>query len=137
MMEQYSVFLIGPGTRGDDEQAVFTLHEAGTKCRLTCSFRDKVIEAEEDDYFEALFQIRKRLELEGLLPFCYGASGKVFPEGTVIEMSRGVIACKVEMGHPPNETDLVNIFADGHDVVPTYPRMQQECWDAWLASLRS
>jgi len=41
------------------------------------------------------------------------------------------------MGQPPKETDLVNIFADGHDVVPAFPRLQQECWDAWLASLPS
>ena len=136
-MEQYTVFLIGAGTVGDDEQAVFTLHDAGTKCRLTCSYRDKVVEAEEDDYFEALFQIRLRLELDGLLPFCYGASGRIYPEGTVIEMSRGLIACKIKMGQPPKETDLVNIFADGHDVVPAFPRLQQECWDAWLASLPS
>ncbi|WP_224637264.1 hypothetical protein [Mesorhizobium sp. CA12] len=136
-MEQHTVFLIGAGTQGDDEQAVFTLHDARTKCRLICSYQDKVIEAEEDDYFEALFQIRLRLELDGLLPFCYGASGRVYPEGTVIEMSRGLIACKAKMGQPPKGTDLVNIFADGLDVVPVFPRMQQECWDAWLASLPS
>src|SRR5439155_20543331 len=28
-----------------DEQAVFTLHDVGTKCRLTCSYRNKVIGA--------------------------------------------------------------------------------------------
>ncbi|MBN9551946.1 MAG: hypothetical protein J0H31_24580 [Alphaproteobacteria bacterium] len=137
MTDQYTVFLIGGGTRGDDEQALFTLHHAGAKCRLTCSYRDTVIEAEEDDYFEALFQIRLRLELDGLLPFCYGASARVYPEGTVVEMSRGLIACKVKMGQTPKETDLVNIFAEGHDVVPAFPRMQQECRDAWLASLPS
>jgi len=54
-----------------------------------------------------------------------------------MEMSRGLIACKVKMGQPPQKTDLVNIFADGHDVVPTFARMRQECWDAWLASLPS
>ncbi|WP_292509187.1 hypothetical protein [Mesorhizobium sp.] len=97
MDDQYTVFLIGGGT-GGDEQAVFTLRSSEN---LTCSYRDKVIEAEEEDYFEALFQIRQQLELDGLLPFCYGASGNVYPEGTVIEMSRGLIACKVKMGSSP------------------------------------
>ncbi|MDX8520814.1 hypothetical protein RFN30_21520 [Mesorhizobium sp. VK23D] len=60
---------------------MFTLQDVGTRCRLTCSYRNKVIEAEEDDYFEALCQIRKQLEVEGILPFCYGASYNIFPEG--------------------------------------------------------
>ncbi|RWM20427.1 MAG: hypothetical protein EOR73_15105 [Mesorhizobium sp.] len=136
MDDQYTVFLIGGGT-GGDQQAVFTLRSSETGCHLTCSYRDKVIEAEEEDYFEALFQIRQQLEVEGLLPFCYGASGNVYPEGTVIEMSRGLIACKVKMGQLPQKADLVNIFADGHDVMPVFVHLQQEFWDEWLASLPS
>ncbi|RWD63694.1 MAG: hypothetical protein E5V85_27090 [Mesorhizobium sp.] len=136
MNKLYKVFLIG-GDTGEDEQATFELCDAGARCRLTCKYRDTVIEAEEDDYFEALCQIRKQLEVEGILPFCYGASAYVFPEGTVIKMSRGLIACKVKMGQLPQEADLVNIFADGHDVVPAFVGLQQKCWDAWLASLPS
>lgn len=134
MSEQYTVFLIGGGT-GGDEQAVFTLHDVGTRCRLTCSYRNKIIEAEEDDYFEALCQIRKQLEVEGILPFCYGASCNVFPEGTVTEMSRGLVVCKVKTGEHPKKSDLVNIFDEGYDVVPVFVHMQQKFWDSWLASL--
>ncbi|MDX8509305.1 hypothetical protein RFM40_28690 [Mesorhizobium sp. VK22E] len=136
MNEQYTVFLIGGGT-GGDEQAVFTLYDVGTRCRLTCSYRNKVIEAEEDDYFEALCQIRKQLEVEGILPFCYGASCNVFPEGTVTDMSRGLVVCKVKAGERPKESELVNIFGEGYDVVPVFVKMQQQFWDSWLASLPS
>lgn len=134
MGQQYTVFLIGGGT-GGNEQAVFTLLDVGPKCRLTCSYRNKVIEAEEDDYFEALCQIRKQLEVEGILPFCYGASYNVFPEGTVTNMSRGLVVCKVKSGERPKENDLVNIFDDGYDVAPVFVLMQQQFWDSWLASL--
>lgn len=137
MSEQYTVFLIGAGTVSDNEQATFTLHDTGTRCRLTCSYRDKTIEAEEEDYFEALFLIRQQLEVDGLLPFCYGASGNIYPEGTVIGMSRGLIVCKVKTGQLPQENDLVNIFDDGYDVIPTFVHMQKQFWDAWLASLPS
>ncbi|WP_245436369.1 hypothetical protein [Mesorhizobium tamadayense] len=65
MNEQYTVFLIGGGT-GGDEQATFELRDIGARCRLTCKYRGKVIEAEEDDYFEALCQIRRQLEVEGI-----------------------------------------------------------------------
>ena len=134
MDEQYTVFLIGGGT-GGDEQAVFTPRNVGSRCRLTCSYRNKVIAAEEDDYFEALCQIRKQLEVEGILPFCYGASANVFPEGTVTEMSRGLVVCKVKTGERPKESDLVNIFDEGFDVMPVFVSMQQQFWDSWLASL--
>ncbi|WP_193771567.1 hypothetical protein [Mesorhizobium sp. M2E.F.Ca.ET.219.01.1.1] len=77
MDEQYTVFLIGGGT-GGDEQAVFTPQNVGTRCRLTCSYRNKVIAAEEDDYFEALCQIRKQLEVEGILPFFVMARARMF-----------------------------------------------------------
>ncbi|TRC93715.1 hypothetical protein FJV76_03170 [Mesorhizobium sp. WSM4303] len=137
MSEQYTVFLIGAGTVSDDEQAIFTLHDTGTRCRLTCSYRDNTIEAEEDDYFEALFQLRQQLEVDGLLPSCYGASYNVFPEATLIEKSRGLVVCKIKEGHLPQESDLVNIFDDGHDIIPVFVHMQQRFWDRWLASLPS
>ncbi|MDF3212316.1 MULTISPECIES: hypothetical protein [Mesorhizobium] len=43
MDHQRTVFLIGAGSVGDDEQAVFTLHVNGAACNLKCSYRDKVI----------------------------------------------------------------------------------------------
>ncbi|MBZ9799382.1 hypothetical protein [Mesorhizobium sp. ES1-4] len=137
MVEQCTVFLIGGGSIGDDEQAVFTLHVDGTVCSLTCRYRDKVIKADEEDFFEALFQIRQELEVDGLLPFCYGASANVYPESTVMERSRGLIACKVKIGQLPQSTDLVDIFDDGPDVVPVFVHLQQEFWEEWLASLPS
>lgn len=135
MDHQRTVFLIGAGSIGDEEQAVFTLHVDGAVCSLTCRYRDKVIKADEEDFFEALFQIRQGLEADGLLPFCYGASAFVYPENTVMERSRGLIACKVKMGQFPQETDLVDIFDEGVDVIPVFVHMQQQFWDRWLASL--
>lgn len=137
MDHKRTVFLIGASSAGDDEQAVFTLRVNGTLCTLECRYRDKVIEAEEEDFFEALFQIRQALEVDGLLPFCYGASANVYPENTVMEKSRGLMACKVQMGQFPKQTDLVDIFDEGADVVPVFVHMQQEFWEEWLASLPS
>ncbi|WP_136616307.1 MULTISPECIES: hypothetical protein [Mesorhizobium] len=136
MDHQRTVFLVGGGT-GEEEVAMFTLHVDGAVCSLTCGYRDRVIKAEEEDFFEALFQIRLRLEVDGLLPFCYGASANVYPENTVMEKSRGLIACKVKMGQLPQKTDLVDIFDDGVDVIPVFVRTQQEFWEEWLASLPS
>jgi hypothetical protein len=130
------VFLIGGGT-GGNEQAEFILHANDTICSLTCSYRGKVIKAEEEDFFEALFQIRQDLEVDGLLPFCYGASAYVYPENTVITESRGLMALKVRMGERPQRGDLVDIFDEGPDVTPVFVDMQQKFWEAWLASLTS
>jgi hypothetical protein len=54
-----------------------------------------------------------------------------------MEKSRGLIACKVKTGQFPQETDLVDIFDDGVDVVPVFVHMQQQFWEEWLASLPS
>ncbi|RVB76973.1 hypothetical protein EN906_02670, partial [Mesorhizobium sp. M7A.F.Ca.CA.004.06.1.1] len=61
----------------------------------------------------------------------------VYPENTVMEKSRGLIACKVKTGRFPQESDLVDIFDDGVDVVPVFVHMQQEFWEEWLTSLPS
>lgn len=42
-----------------------------------------------------------------------------------------------EGGAISQETDLVDIFDDGVDVVPVFVHMQQEFWEEWLASLPS
>ncbi len=136
MDHQRTVFLVGGGT-GGDEEAVFTLHVDGAVCSLACAYRDKVIKADEEDFFEALFQIRQELEIDGLLPFCYGANANVYPENTVMEKSRGLMACKVKMGQLPQGTDLVDIFDDGPDVIPVFVAIQQQFWEEWLASLPS
>ena len=120
----------------DDEEAVFTLHKDDNTCRLSCSYRGRMIEATATDFFEALCKIRIRLWEERLIPFCYGASLNVYPSGMGRDMGRGLKAYKMIMGKHATVADLVDIFAEGPDVVPSTVETQKEFWEDWLATPR-
>jgi hypothetical protein len=131
--EQHEILLIGAG---DDERAVLTEHDLDDVCKLTCTYRGKSIEAEATDFFEALCLIRRQLEPEGLMPFCYGASLNVFPSGMARDMGRGLKAYRMTKGAHARMTDLVEIFEAGPDVVPASVDAQEAFWREWLAAPR-
>jgi hypothetical protein len=62
-MSDHKVHLIGSD---DDETATITVAPAGGLCQITFRYRDKMLEAEAADYFEALCEIRTQLESERL-----------------------------------------------------------------------
>jgi hypothetical protein len=131
-MVEYSVFVIG----GEDDETISLVpSEIGAVCRLVCTVRGEKHMADERDFFEALCTLRRRvLEPKGLIPFCYGASLKVWPSGMARDMGRGLKAYKIEVGAQASE--LVGIFESGHDVIPAQVAVQAEYAREWIASLR-
>jgi hypothetical protein len=75
------------------------------------------------------------LEPRGLIPFCYGASLKVWPSAMARDMGRGLKAYKIEAGTPAS--DLVGIFDEGPDVIPSSVLNQENFAREWFSSLRS
>jgi hypothetical protein len=132
MDEQHAVFLIGGA---DDEQAVFTLSEKGDLCRLKCEYRNKAVECSAPDFFQALCDVREHLASDGLIPFCYGASLNVYPSGMARSMGYALKAYRLAQGKQARTIDLVEIFAEGPDVIPASVGAQQQFFDEWLASL--
>ncbi|KQZ65627.1 hypothetical protein ASD67_00495 [Sphingopyxis sp. Root1497] len=128
---EHSIFLIG----GEgDEQALFVEEEVGDNCRLICTVRGEGYRADEQDFFSALQAIRKRvLEPKGLVPFCYGASLKVWPSAMSRDMGGGLKAYKLEMGVQAKQ--LVGIFEEGPDVIPSSVAAQEEFAREWFDSL--
>jgi hypothetical protein len=134
MDERYRVYLIGGN---DDETAIFTLFDGGEHCRLRCEYRDKAVECTATDFFQALCDVRGLLAKDGLIPFCYGASLDVYPSGMARDMGRGLRAYKIAMGRHAKIDNLVDIFAEGPDVIPASVAAQDEFYHDWLASPRS
>lgn len=132
-MDQVSIFVVG----GDDDETVsLTAADLGASCRLTCTVRGETHHAEGPDFFDAFRTLRRRvLEPRGLIPFCYGASLKVWPSATARDMGRGLKAYKIEAGTPAS--DLVGIFDEGPDVIPSSVLNQENFAREWLSSLRS
>lgn len=134
MTETYSIRLVG----GDDgECATFDLDDAGDLCLIVCRYRDKTIVCKESDFFEALVSVRRQLQADGLMPYCYGASLNVFPSGMARDMAQGLKAYKMVLGKLARLADLVDIFDQGPDIVPANVDAQEHFWRDWLASARS
>ena len=131
-MTEHSLFVIG----GEDDETISVIQtEVGRSCRLVCTVRGETHFAEESDFFKALQSIRRRaLEPLGLIPFCYGASLKVWPSGMARDMGRGLKAYKIESGAQASE--LVGIFQSGADVIPAKVEIQEQYARDWFASLR-
>lgn len=132
MMDQLSIFVVG----GDDGETVsLAADDLGTSCRLTCIVRGETHDADGPDFFEALRTLRRLvLEPRGLIPFCYGASLKVWPSAMARDMGRGLKAYKIEAGSPAS--DLVGIFDEGPDVIPSSVLNQENFAREWFSSLR-
>jgi len=128
-MADYPIFLIGGA---DDESAVLSSTEDDERCHLTFAYRGRAIEAEASDFFEALCQITLRLENDGLIPFCYGASLNVYPSGMARDMGAGLKAYKLTVGKHARMQDLVEIFAEGPDVIPASVKLQREFYEDWI-----
>jgi hypothetical protein len=132
-MSQHQIFFVGGS---EDESCSFVTEQDGENCVVTCTYRDKTIEAFANDFFDALCGIRLQLESERLIPFCYGASLNVYPSGMARQMSSGKSAYKLEIGRHATKDSLVQIFAEGADVIPAFVARQKEYFDEWLQSSR-
>jgi hypothetical protein len=132
MTETYSLRLVGGE---DSEHATFEFDDEQEDCLLVCRYRGQTISAQEADFFEALVSIRRRLQADGLMPCCYGASLNVFPSGMSRDMGRGLKAYKMTLGKQAGGADLVGIFDEGIDVVPADVDAQERFFRDWLGSL--
>lgn len=132
-MTAHHIYLIGGA---DDEFAEIEESEGQDTCGLICRFRGKEIAAHADDFFDALVAIRLSLEVEGLIPFCYGASLNVFPSAMSRQMSMGKAAYRMTLGKQALRSDMVQIFAEGPDVIPASVTRQREFFQSWHQSLQ-
>ena len=132
-MSEHTLFLIGGE---DDETAVVTATSSGRdRCSITIAYRGKTLQADGADYFKAFQEIRGLMEADRLIPFCYGASLNVYPSGMSRDMAQGVVAYRTALGRSTTREELVRIFDEGADVIPSYVAQQREFHEKWLQSL--
>src|SRR5581483_7751167 len=63
------------------------------------------------DLFACLNAVRSRLEADGLLLCCQGASLSVYPSGMTRQMSNGRLVYPNRRTPPVTDADLIDIFA--------------------------
>ncbi len=107
---------------------------ANGRC-LVLTFGDRSLMEKAPDTFEALVQIRRGLDGEGIKILCYGACKDVRPSGMSRSMCGGVQAYRFALGRKPTRNDLVHIFETGPDVVPVTVAEQEQYFDMWVRSV--
>ena len=114
MQETYAIALVGRGRHEPAEIEVIE-HDTG-RVRLLLRAGLLTAEAESDDCFSALQDIRRVLEEDGLAAYCYGSSRNVFPSGMSRSMGGGRKAYRLSLGKQGRMADLVDIFTAGPDI---------------------
>ncbi len=128
--EQYIVSAILPDGRA--VKGVFRLSEEEQDVSLSFELLSRNLNAKASDYFEAMVDIRRELEKDGVLLHCYGASKNVYPSGMGRDMGAGLKAYKMILGEQARMEDLVFIFDTGDDVKPATVSEQKEFFERWL-----
>jgi len=126
----YEVKLLG--AEGRVTHGCFHLEDLRGSCKLTLAFDQTNLSAISSDFFDALVQIRRRLEKQGLVPFCYGASRLVYPSDMSRTVANGLMAMRYESGQRCKE-ELVFIFHSGPDVEACSVAEQREFRQRWIA----
>ncbi|MFL1467489.1 hypothetical protein [Marinobacter sp. HN1S83] len=96
-----------------------------------------VVRSDGDDLFDALINLRNKLEKKGALIMCHGARRDVYPSAMSRNMGGGVMAYQLTVGEPARRTDMVNIFDRCDDSRIASPEEQESFYKSWLDSLKS
>lgn len=101
--------------------------------RLFCMFMEKPYYGEGSDYFEALQQLRQRLERNQIELLCAGSKREVWPSAMSRQMGGGLKAYICNMGHQSKE--IVNIFEADELMQYCSVEEQAEYHKNWFESL--
>jgi hypothetical protein len=133
MAERYTVHLyhhgtIAAGTLEYDELG----HE---ECSVAVTLDGECFVGLGGDYFDALIEVRKKLESRGYLVDLYGATRNVWPSAMSRSMGGGLKAYRLHIGRHATLADLVDIFSSGPDSEPCSVAEQEAFMKAWFSSL--
>ena len=114
-----------------------TYSEDPDQVRLTLQFDDCEIASVSDvGFFDALCEIRGKLERQGLILWCNGAREDVYPSGMSRNMGAGDLAFRLEMGRPSVRSDLVDILEIPSEGVCVSIDEQRKFYERWLDSIK-
>lgn len=131
MNEKYSIKCL---IDGDENEAVLELEEDNDICRILFLLRDYSVTVEAENYFFALLELRKKLEVQNIKILCKGASRNVYPSPMILSMGEATKAYQLTMGKQARMSDLVNIFEPCE--VDEYATIEEQLifYNDWLRS---
>lgn len=107
MEEKYEVICI---IKGNSTNAVLTLNDNEGECQIVFVAEGYNFSSGGENFFYALIELRKELELRDVKLLCKGCSRDVYPSAMILDMGDAILAYKLTMGKHALTKDLVNIF---------------------------
>jgi len=110
-------------------------HDPWGEERLSLRFASKEITESHENIWDALCAVRRKLEAEGMLLGCYGASRDCYPSPMSLSMGGGGLVYRLHLGQQALKADLVDLLETGTDVLSATVEEQAQFYTDWIASL--
>lgn len=88
-----------------------------------------------ENFFSALFNLRKDLEEKNIQILCNGAAKNIYPSPMQMSMGSGRIAYKLYLGKPARISDVVDIFDYDENLEFVKIDEQAKNYSKWLKSV--
>lgn len=95
-----------------------------------------LVKIESQDLFDAMVQLRKKLEQSGRRLLCSGARKDAYPSRMILEMGGGRKVYLLRHGKPAAKDDLVDVFDAAEYLQVGTVEEQRLGYEEWLRSLR-
>lgn len=133
MEDRYEVFC---SINNDKHKGILFLKKERDSYQIELQIGDLNIDGEAENYFYALVELRKKLEIQNIKLLCKGCSKRVYPSPMILSMGDAREAYELTLEKQALMSDLVDIFtACEYDEYASINE-QYDYYEKWLASRR-
>lgn len=131
MEDKYEIICL---FNGQSNKGILLLYE-GENYKITFQMDNFYLEGEAENFFYALIELRKKLEMHNIKLLCKGCSRHVYPSAMILSMGDAVLAYELTLGKQALQKDLVNIFEPCKCDEYASIEEQYEYFEKWVASI--
>lgn len=119
---------------GDRIKSNLFLNEREEMYQVELKMKDNSFSAEGENYFDALINLRKKLELKNVKLLCKGCSRFVYPSPMILSMGDAMQAYELVLGEQARSKNIVNIFEPC--IYDEYATIDEQCayYEKWIES---
>jgi hypothetical protein len=103
--------------------------------KLELNYNDETFESSAENYFDALINLREKLEKKSIQILCRGANKNVYPSAMQLNMGTGRNAYMLTMHKQARQQDVVDIFEFSKIDECVSVLEQSEFFNLWAESL--
>ena len=103
--------------------------------QIEIDFNDQKISKMDDNFFQALQNLRKELEDKNIQIMCNGAAKNVFPSPMQLSMGSGRTAYLLKLGQQAKNADIIDIFDCLDSLTFVNVKEQEVFYKDWIKSI--